>query len=1452
MAGNDPLSEAIAAANAVTAGGDSAGEGGFVGNGDASSSSLAGLLNKPTLTSTSPKELAKFIDDYDLYKGNLPEGAALSIKTCIGARVWRAIERVALAREFIVEQDVDLPAGLDENEIRKLLEQCATSMTGQASLAKVQRLKVFDVTLTEAKIDQLLESYEMALRDAREQALPWKEIFPSFRRAVFQNDEYMQDAFKAKTEELTSVKKITSFLYRKYLEYRKSVEIVRLMTPSMSGSSGAKTEDKKHQRPKLTGGSTPSKPKSYDKKTAPSKSESKFTCWGCGQAGHRVTECPTFMVDNEGSIVAKQGNKEPLKKRLFKKEAGGAGVNPTAEMPTFPAKVNGESNSSLFYLDSGSAVSVLAAEVFDRVSALGKAREDTKRYLMQLDGSVFEAEKSIIVPLRIQSNGQGDKEVELPQVRFYRSPGKLSFLGWPDMVEADLVQWLVDESATVPHNKSFKDEETKEKSTSVTGESIDETVTFETGASAIEGASAMGAEPLAVPLPPADAPFDFNDSSMPLDGDPEDWCPPHIGHDPEGLIRKLVEKYKHLFPTSLPKECAKVEPVKFNIKPGAALPKASKPRPLSRHKREAVKAITDKMLKEGIIEKSDSPHASPIVLAVKPGREGLARWRLCIDYRAWNDVFEDDPHPVGNIQEMLEETGGGSLFASLDLKSAYYQMPIHEDTKRQLAFCTTSGLFEWKRLPMGPKGSPARFVKEMNAILIYSWLKKYFDDLAVFASGYHDLVEKLEILFKVCTKYNLVFEGTKCHLGVESISFLGHIISKDGVAIDPNRIDTILAFPAPNTKKQVRRFLGMVGFCRRHVANMSEIVAPLTNLTKKDVKFEWSEACQTAFDEMKKVLTEAPVLRHFDPKLSTMIRADASNLGTGGVLLQEENREWRPVAYCSHKFNSAELNYSTIEMECYAIVHAVKSFNNFVEGLHFVIESDHKNLVFLTNCSTPRVQRWRALLLGYRYIIRHVKGSDNTIADALSRMHESATTNQKDDRDPSLIAVQLAGMTHQDCPANVEDIISQVHNFVVGHHGINGCKQLLQSMGHTWRNMDKDIADFIRKCDCQILNDRHGEVDLPMRSTEATEVFATVALDLAVNLPKSIRGNRHILVVICCFSRFIELIPIPRKDAITVAKALMSVIGRYGRMVEIRSDNGGEFINNVAEELCKLMDIKQDKRVPYRPASNGIVERAIQEVTKHVKSLIHELKVLKDEWEDALCMVQYIMNNKVHSATGFAPITLMFGQRITPHRHLLTPSPDNDQMDPAFMSHYVERMNKIQTTLVDKAAAHQQSVINKRMRRSRVTEYPFKKGDYVLLKPNIKRGKLQSKLLGPYQVEEANDSQVRLKSLVGRPSKEAHPAFLRPYVGSDPVAAAERNDEEIFTIEKILSAGPKNHVTFDSAKSADDFFYRVKFEGYDEPEWHTYDVVQDSPEFDVFVRSLENAPKALVNALEEE
>ena len=321
--------------------------------------SLAGLLNKPTLKSTSPKDIVTFLDQYDLYKGNLPDGEALSVTTCIGSTLWRSLERVAMARDFLDDRDDDLPLGMSEDEIRHLLEQCATSLTGNSALSRIQRLKPFDVKMDDKRMDALLETYELALKDARDQGMEWRELFPAFKRTVIKDNVYLADEFKAKEHSFTSVKRVTSFLYKSYLTYKKSVEVVRMMSPDAFKKATTTTQQPGAKDAPTKNNSKPNNPTTGTTSTV---TRGRYGCWGCGERTHRLSACPTFTVDTEGNIKAKTGDAKPKRERLFiKKEPGAAGIHPTVSMPVFTSTVGPENVTVDFYLDSGSSVSVLAS-----------------------------------------------------------------------------------------------------------------------------------------------------------------------------------------------------------------------------------------------------------------------------------------------------------------------------------------------------------------------------------------------------------------------------------------------------------------------------------------------------------------------------------------------------------------------------------------------------------------------------------------------------------------------------------------------------------------------------------------------------------------------------------------------------------------------------------------------------------------------------------------------------------------------------------------------------------------------------------------------------------------------------------------------------------------------------------------------------------------------------------
>ncbi len=460
------------------------------------------------------------------------------------------------------------------------------------------------------------------------------------------------------------------------------------------------------------------------------------------------------------------------------------------------------------------------------------------------------------------------------------------------------------------------------------------------------------------------------------------------------LYKEKLEQLLLDWPTVCSKEIGHSSIVKHRIITTDELPVRKRAYRLSIDKQQFVDDEIQELLNKKIIQPSVSPWASPVVVVPKKDRS----FRLCVDYRGLNAKTHLDAYPMPQIQEILESFHGATVFSTLDLKSGYWQLEMEEDSIQKTAFVTSAGLFEFLRLPFGLKNSAASFQRLMETVLRDLKGKcclVYIDDVVVYSKNEEEHMYDLTRVFKYLHNAGLTLNLGKCNFMQRNITYLGHIISAEGVKTDPNKISAINNFPTPQSLKDVQRFLGLAGWYHRFIPHFSTNAAPLHALKQKKSTWIWEEECQRAFNIIKQDLTQAPVLLPPDFNRSFRVQTDASEIGLGAVLTQEREDGERVISYASRLLRGAEKSYSVSEKECLAVIWAVEKWRPYLEGRTFEVITDHNALTWVFQHPKPssRLTRWTIRLQGYDFTVKYRKGHCNVVPDVLSRSPEKLTSD---------------------------------------------------------------------------------------------------------------------------------------------------------------------------------------------------------------------------------------------------------------------------------------------------------------------------------------------------------------------------------------------------------------------------------------------------------------------------
>ncbi|CAN6716292.1 unnamed protein product [Malus baccata var. baccata] len=692
---------------------------------------------------------------------------------------------------------------------------------------------------------------------------------------------------------------------------------------------------------------------------------------------------------------------------------------------------------------------------------------------------------------------------------------------------------------------------------------------------------------------------------------------------------------------------------------------------------EVVKKEIIKLLDCGVIYPiSDSRWVSPVQCV--PKKSGVTMvanaenelvpqhiqtgWRVCIDYRKLNTTTRKDHFPLPFIDQMLERLAGYAFYCFLDGYSGYNQIVIAPEDQEKTTFTCPFGTFAYRRMPFGLCNAPATFQRCMMSIFsdyVEKIIELFMDDFRVFGDSFDSCLHNLSLILKRCVETNLVLNWEKCHFMVKQGIVLGHIISEKGIEVDKSKIDLVRHLPSPTSVREVRSFLGHARFYRRFIKDFSKIAQPLCRLLQKEVAFEFTKECTESFNLLKELLTTAPIIVPPDWSLPFELMCDASDYALGAVLGQRKDKRPDVIYYASRTLNDAQLNYSITEKELLAVVFALDKFRSYLIGTKVIVFTDHAVLKYLLTKkeAKPRLIRWILLLQEFDIEIRDKKGSENMVADHLSRMvhNEESLPILETFPDEQLLSIKVSAPWYADivnflvskripseftrhqrdklrhdarlyvwddpylwkfCPDQIirrcvhdsecHSILSFCHTYACGgHFGTQRTALKVLQCGFYWPSIFKDAKTFCLTCDkCQRMGGISAKDQMPQVSILNVEIFYVWGIDFMGPFPSSY-GFTYILLTVDYASKWVEARATRTNDSKVVADFIRTnIFARFGMPRVIISDGGSHFCNRTIDALLRKYSVTHKVSTPYHPQTNGQAEVSNREIKQILEKTV--------------------------------------------------------------------------------------------------------------------------------------------------------------------------------------------------------------------------------------------------------
>lgn len=707
--------------------------------------------------------------------------------------------------------------------------------------------------------------------------------------------------------------------------------------------------------------------------------------------------------------------------------------------------------------------------------------------------------------------------------------------------------------------------------------------------------------------------------------------------------------------------------------------------PVSPYRQKIIDEEIRKMLDADVIEPSKSGWSSPVVLI--PKKDGT--YRFCVDYRRLNAVTKRDAYPIPYVSAILDSLRNARFLSSLDIKSAYWQIPVKESSREFTAFTVPGrGLYQFKRMPFGLTNAPATFQRFIDTVLgadLQPYVLVYLDDIIVVSPNFEIHLDILGKVFDRLHAAGLTVNREKCQFCRPELQYLGYIVDRQGLRVDPSKVDALLKVRSPTSVSQVRSFIGMASWYRRFVPSFSSLISPLTALTKKNAKWSWTDECEKSFNQIKQHLVSAPVLTCPDFARPFKLQTDASSFGIGAVLTQDFEDGEKPICFLSRSLSAAERNYTTTERECLAVIWAVEKLRNYLEGVRFTVVTDHYSLVWLDRlkCPTGRLARWALRLQAFDFDIVHRKGKDHVVPDFLSRSVPIANSDRVDTIGPvettdSWYKKMLnrvvssphrypqwrtsAGVLFKYVRCRIPElsegsdywkrvvpkeervaVIRSCHDPPTsGHLGVYKTYWKIHETCY-WPKMYADVARYVGACRvcAAVKPEQKPPAGLMGCRPQVARPWEMISLDFVGPLPRSSKGNKYILVVSDFFSKYVHLVPLRSATSQALVRHVEDDIFLvFGVPRFLICDNGTQMRSREFRHLCDSYDVKILFTALYNPRADPV-----ERVNRVIKTMISSyVKTDHRKWDQNLAAFGCALRVAKHETIGYSPFFVNFGR----------------------------------------------------------------------------------------------------------------------------------------------------------------------------------------------------------------